>query len=275
MKNKKDSIPKFESEEQEAEYWDNHSPLDFVAEPEAQKVRVTGIKDRPITIRLDSNSRLALEKLATGSGLGPSTFARIVLMSSIKRSEKITEISSIAESRDTVESDSVVAEEETGAGTRGVILRAKAKFEEALRRAFENDWKTSLRLLKEAEVIVPNKYYSDIKVEIKMVWFCIQRTSIGPLITKAEKLVSMWDYQRASEVLGEISSILEVARFPLDYEDYSFRVINIASGACGAADRWENSFDNKLDRTLTGVSIVKAHVEEFIEKKARSTNVRF
>ncbi len=274
MKNKKHIIPNFESEEQEAEYWDKHSPLDLVAEPEAQKVRVRGIKDRPITIRLDSNSRLALEKLATRNGLGPSTFARIVLMSSLKKGEKFAETDSTTESRDTVESSSVVVEE-AKAGTRGVILKVKAKIEEALRRALENDWKTSLGLLKEAEIIVPNEYYSDVKVEIKMVWLCIQRTSIGPLIAKAEKSVSMWDYQRANELLGDISSILETAEFPLDYQDYSLRVVNIASGACGAADRWESSFGNKLDRTLIGVSVVKANVEELVEKKVESMGVRF
>lgn len=168
-----------------------------------------------------------------------------------------------------------IKKEEEIDGTRDIILKAKAIIERALDSALNNDWKTSLRLLKEAEVIVPNECYIDIKVEIKMVWLCIQRTSIGPFIAKAEKSVSMWDYQRASEVLGDISSILETARFPLDYEDYSLRVANIASGACGTADRWGNRFDNKLDRTLTGVAYIKANIEELIEKKAESTNVRF
>jgi len=74
---------KLETDEQEAEYWEKNSPLDLVAEPKAQKV--IGIKDRPITIRLDSESRLALENLAARHGIGPSTLARIVIMSHIKK----------------------------------------------------------------------------------------------------------------------------------------------------------------------------------------------
>jgi methanol corrinoid protein len=85
----KESMPKFETEEQEAEYWDTHSPLDIEAEPKAQKVRLRGAKDRPITIRLDSESRLKLNKLAAERGLGPSTFARLILTSVIERREKM------------------------------------------------------------------------------------------------------------------------------------------------------------------------------------------
>jgi len=84
MSAEKELIPRFETEEQEAEYWDTHSPLDLAAEPEAQKVRVRGVKDRPITIRLDSKSRSKLNKLAAEQGIGPSTFARSILMSAIE-----------------------------------------------------------------------------------------------------------------------------------------------------------------------------------------------
>ncbi len=89
MSTEKDFVPQFETEEQEAEYWDTHSPLDLAAEPKAQKVRVRGAKDRPITIRLDSESRSKLDKLAAERGVGPSTFARLILMSAIERGEKL------------------------------------------------------------------------------------------------------------------------------------------------------------------------------------------
>ena len=85
MGTKKELMPKFESEEKEAEYWDTHSPLDLAPEPEAQKVRVRGAKDRPITIRLDSQTRRELEKLAAQQGVGPSTLARSILLSAIER----------------------------------------------------------------------------------------------------------------------------------------------------------------------------------------------
>jgi hypothetical protein len=36
MKTKKSNLPEFKNEEQEAEYWDKHSPLECVVEPELQ-----------------------------------------------------------------------------------------------------------------------------------------------------------------------------------------------------------------------------------------------
>jgi len=86
---KKELIPKFESEGKEAEHWDTHSPLDLAAEPEAQEVRVKGAKDRPITIRLDSQTRQKLNKLAVQRGVGPSTLARSILLSAIERSNSL------------------------------------------------------------------------------------------------------------------------------------------------------------------------------------------
>jgi len=82
---KKELIPKFESEGKEAEYWDTHSPLDLEAAPKAQKLQVRGAKDRPITIRLDSQTRQKLNKLAVQRGVGPSTLARSILMSAIEQ----------------------------------------------------------------------------------------------------------------------------------------------------------------------------------------------
>lgn len=82
-------MPQFETEEQEVEYWDSHSPLDLVAEPKVQKVRVRGIKDRPITVRLDSKSRSKFDRLAAERGFGPSSFARLILMSVIEQGGKL------------------------------------------------------------------------------------------------------------------------------------------------------------------------------------------
>jgi len=103
MSMEKEFTPQFETEEQEAEYWDTHSPLDFVAEPKPQSVRVRGAKDRPITIRLDKESRSKLEKLAAEQRLGPSTFARLILMSAIERSEKLPKRVTLDELKDVLE----------------------------------------------------------------------------------------------------------------------------------------------------------------------------
>ena len=85
----KELLSQFETDEQEAEYWDSHSPLDLVAEPKAQKVCTRAIKDRPITVRLDSESRSKLDRLAAEQGLGPSSFARLILMSVIEQGGKL------------------------------------------------------------------------------------------------------------------------------------------------------------------------------------------
>ena len=81
---KKQLIPKFETEEQEAEYWDTNSPLDVAPEPKAERVTVEGAKDRPLTIRLDSESRSKFDKLAAQQGLGPSCFGRLIIASVIE-----------------------------------------------------------------------------------------------------------------------------------------------------------------------------------------------
>jgi predicted transcriptional regulator len=80
----KQLAPRFKSEEEEAEHWDTHSPLDLGAEPRAEKVGVRGAKDRPVTIRLDSETRRKLEELAAKRGVGPSTLARSILTSAIE-----------------------------------------------------------------------------------------------------------------------------------------------------------------------------------------------
>ena len=95
--------PQFETEEQEEEYWDAYSPLDLATEPKAQKVQVRGAKDRPITIRLDSASRSKLNKLAAEQGLGPSTFARSVLMSAIEQTGNLPKSISLDAIRNMVE----------------------------------------------------------------------------------------------------------------------------------------------------------------------------
>ena len=105
MKVEKELMPQFETEEQEAEYWDSHSPLDLAAEPKAQKVRVRGVKDRPITVRLDSESRSKLDRLAAERGLGPSTFTRLILMSVIEQGGKLPKNITLGELKDMLEAN--------------------------------------------------------------------------------------------------------------------------------------------------------------------------
>lgn len=265
MRNRKNILPKFDNEEQEAEYWDKNSPLDVIEEPKAQKVKTTSLKDRPITIRLDSENRSRLEKVAARRGFGPSTFTRTVLISALQKEEQQTEIEL-----------GVELPEKSATDIKSSTLNARAKIEEALGRALEHDWKTALQLIKEAEIITPNEHLPEIKAADRMVWLCIQRTSIGPIIDDTEKAISEWDYYKAKTNLDNILLILKAARLPLDFGDYSLRVINITNSACSAADRWKNDVDKKLERTLSGTAVIKANVEEILQKQTeRIMNANF
>lgn len=102
MGSKENSVPHFDTEEQEADYWDTHSPLDVATEPEVQEVRVRGAKDRPITIRLDTATRQRLNKLAEERGLGPSTLARSILVSAVDSQEYLPKGIDLRELKETM-----------------------------------------------------------------------------------------------------------------------------------------------------------------------------
>jgi len=93
MKKKETILPEFKNEAQEAEYWDEHSPLDLITKPRVQKIKIRGAKDRPITIRLDNDTRDKLNKLAAEQNMGPSTLARLVLTQAVERKNELTRFS--------------------------------------------------------------------------------------------------------------------------------------------------------------------------------------
>jgi hypothetical protein len=71
-------IPAFQNIEEEAEFWDTHSVLDFPDEFEyVGFVQLKPKKDAPISIRLDYADRARLKAEAEKMGIGPSTLARI------------------------------------------------------------------------------------------------------------------------------------------------------------------------------------------------------
>ncbi len=146
---------------------------------------------------------------------------------------------------------------------------SKEKTQIALNKALEDDWETSIRLLKEAETLAQGEWRKELDFQICLIWQCIQKNSIGPLITRAEESIKMWDYTTASEILGIVHTILNDANRSLDFSDYSIRIVNMARITCNEADRWENTFEKKLDRTLAGVANIKLNLEELIEKDAK------
>lgn len=76
-------IPIFKNDDEEATFWDTHSPLDFIKDPIPEKVITKGPKDKVITFRLDSKSRKELDELAKTHNVGPSLLARLIVLSAL------------------------------------------------------------------------------------------------------------------------------------------------------------------------------------------------
>jgi hypothetical protein len=78
---KPNRVPRFRSLEEEAEFWDTHSPLDY---PEYWKEGERPKAERPLGhilgVRLDAKVIGELSAIAHRKGLGPSTLARMWLM---------------------------------------------------------------------------------------------------------------------------------------------------------------------------------------------------
>jgi hypothetical protein len=251
MSYKKKMAPTFETEEQEAEYWDTHSPLEVVSELEGEEICVKVPKNRPITIRLDSKSRAKLNRLAAERNIGPSTFARLVLMRAVEQ----------AGERPMIEEKIVSGEICPDVLAKQVIVQ------EALTRALDGDWQTAISLVAEvteAVASLPEEHRFYINGQIQMVWLCIQRVSIEPLLAHAEESVQNWDYGLACQALGAILDICQAAGLPLSYEDLSTRIVGLAHTACAAAEEWKSDVDKKLNRVMAEFAVKR--VEESTER---------
>ena len=83
LKGKK--IPKFKSYEEEAEFWDTHSPLDYGAWKEV-KLEIAKPLEHILGVRLDAKTIGHLTKLGNEMGIGPSTLVRMWVMEKLKSS---------------------------------------------------------------------------------------------------------------------------------------------------------------------------------------------
>lgn len=78
MKHQSKQIPEFKTLEEEAEFWDTHSPLEYgVGEWKPLEVRVP--QDVPVTVRLRAGQKAQWAELAKQYHMGPSTLARAVM----------------------------------------------------------------------------------------------------------------------------------------------------------------------------------------------------
>ena len=85
LKGKK--IPRFKSYEEEADFWDTHSPLDFGTWKEV-KLKIAKPLEHILGVRLDAKTIDLLTKLGGEMGIGPSTLVRIWVMEKLNSHSK-------------------------------------------------------------------------------------------------------------------------------------------------------------------------------------------
>ncbi len=87
--NARSGIPRFRSAEEEAEFWDTHSPLDYA---EATTEVRNGAGQRRLghilAVRLDAETLGKLAAIGGRMGIGPSTLARIWLKERLAAEEQ-------------------------------------------------------------------------------------------------------------------------------------------------------------------------------------------
>jgi hypothetical protein len=80
-KEHKQRVPTFVSDEEEAQFWDTHSPLDYPDSfKEERDVQVERPLEHTLAVRLDGETIDKLSGIARRKGIGPSTLARMWLM---------------------------------------------------------------------------------------------------------------------------------------------------------------------------------------------------
>lgn len=89
-KQPKDPIPEFSSSEEEAEFWDTHSPLDY---PEYWQEDTEGIEvGRPLehvlSVRLDARTLARIMRVGERKGAGASTLARMWIMERLEAEDQ-------------------------------------------------------------------------------------------------------------------------------------------------------------------------------------------
>lgn len=82
-KEEKKKIPRFRSREEEAEFWNTHSPLDFPDEIKQVEMRVRKPLKGVLAIRLGDKHLQELRELAEQYEVGPTTLARMFIVNSL------------------------------------------------------------------------------------------------------------------------------------------------------------------------------------------------
>ena len=82
-----DKVPKFKSAQEEAEFWETHSPLDFPGEFEEVKEPIVDRRARKkgIYIRIDPEAINAARSIGADLGIGYQTLFRMWIMEGLSR----------------------------------------------------------------------------------------------------------------------------------------------------------------------------------------------
>ena len=84
----KEKIPRFESEEEEVEFWDKHSLDEF--DDELEEVHVKCVRDNSILpVRLDHDDIQRLKNLAKQKGLTQDALARIWIKERLRQEKTV------------------------------------------------------------------------------------------------------------------------------------------------------------------------------------------
>lgn len=86
----KSRIPRFETVEEAAEFWDTHSVADFADEIEevADVIFVRAAAKKGMTVRLEQDTLAALTEQARKMGIGPSTLARMWILERLRADQR-------------------------------------------------------------------------------------------------------------------------------------------------------------------------------------------
>jgi len=80
-------IPRFKSREEEADFWDTHSPLEY-GEWEEVELKVARPLNHILAVRMDAKTIDRLAAVGRKKGIGPSTLARMWLLERLDKERK-------------------------------------------------------------------------------------------------------------------------------------------------------------------------------------------
>lgn len=104
MKSREDTkTPKFQSLEEERQYWEARGPLAEGSKGRINKAKPGQKRSSFLAVRLTGEELTRLRDIAAKQGLGPSTFARLLLTSAMERGGRLPKTITFDELKDTLE----------------------------------------------------------------------------------------------------------------------------------------------------------------------------